>query len=73
MITPKLSNFYLLGESKEIYIKEQTINIDWDSSSEDKKEVDSFYPEDPYCTIVEGDLEYEYILKLIKINCSPWF
>ena len=24
-------------------------------------------------TIVEKDLEYEYILKLIEINGSPWF
>ena len=44
MITSKLFNFYLLGESKEIYIKEQTIDIEWDFSSEDGKEAVSFYP-----------------------------
>ena len=40
MISSKLSNFYTPGESKEICIKEQTIEINWDSSSEDEKESD---------------------------------
>ena len=70
MISSKLSNFYTPGESKEICIKEQTIEIDWDSSSEDEKESDSFYPEVPY-GIIDGSKDnpsYNELVESLEIS-----
>ena len=65
-----MSNFYIPKEPKEIYIKKQTIKIDWDSSSEDEKESDSFYHEVPY-SIIDGSKEnptYKELIESLEIS-----
>ena len=66
MIIQTISNLYILGISKDIYIKRHNTEINWDSSSEDSENDDASDYEIHY-EIIDGSKRNLPYKKLIEI------